>query len=70
MADKQNELIADDGVFVTLKVPQNWVTQLDEMAREQDTDRSKLIRTFIRKECSKRQRKQEAQYQNTSTRVK
>lgn len=62
--------------LINILVPKTMVSELEVMSAMYDTDRSKLIRNLIRDEWRKIQRRQErqqkleAQYQNTTPRMK
>jgi metal-responsive CopG/Arc/MetJ family transcriptional regulator len=45
--------------FISVQMPTEMVKQVEQMAKEDDTDRSKLIRYLIRKEAKRRERRKE-----------
>ena len=41
-------------IYVNVKMPENLIDALDEMVRDDDSDRSKFIRQLVRQEYERR----------------
>lgn len=46
--------------FISVLMPSEMVKQIEQMAKEDDADRSKVIRRLINREIARRKRRREA----------